>query len=165
MRTPFLASCLLAAALFAQGQTASTSASARPPITGISHISVYSADLGKSEAFYTHNLGAFKAADPENSQGVRYYFSPTQFVEVLPLPQGYTSINRLDHVAFVTSNVEAMRAYLGAHGIAVPAAVQSGSDGSRWFDVKDPEDNKVEFLQVPSTLPQVPADIYRACTV
>ena len=158
MRTPFLASCLLAAALFAQGQTASTSASARPPITGISHISVYSADLGKSEAFYTHNLGAFKAADPENSQGVRYYFSPTQFVEVLPLPQGYTSINRLDHVAFVTSNVEAMRAYLGAHGIAVPAAVQSGSDGSRWFDVKDPEDNKVEFVQVPSTLPQVPAD-------
>jgi catechol 2,3-dioxygenase-like lactoylglutathione lyase family enzyme len=103
-------------------------------------------------------LGAFKGTDPENSQGVRYYFSPTQFVEVLPLPQGYTSINRLDHVAFVTSDVEALKAYFGAHGILVPAAVQSGSDKSRWFDVKDPEDNKVEFVQLPSTPPQVPAD-------
>jgi catechol 2,3-dioxygenase-like lactoylglutathione lyase family enzyme len=130
----------------------------RPAITGISHISVYTVDPSKSEAFYVHNLGAFKGADPENSQGVRYYFSPTQFVEVLPLPAGYTSINRLDHVAFVTSDAEGMRRYLAARGIAVPSSVQNGSDGSRWFDVKDPEENKVQFVQLPPTLPQVPLD-------
>ena len=143
---------LLVPALVANGQASNS----RPSITGISHLSVYSADLGKSEAFYVHNLGAFKAADPENPQGVRYYFSPTQFVEVLPLPQGYTSINRLDHVAFITSDAEGLRRYLGAHGVTVPASVQTGSDGSRWFDVIDPEDNKVEFVQIPATLPQVP---------
>ncbi len=143
---------LLVPPLLANGQASNS----RPSITGISHLSVYSADLGKSETFYVHNLGAFKAADPENPQGVRYYFSPTQFVEVLPLPQGYTSINRLDHVAFITSDAEGLRRYLGAHGVTVPASVQTGSDGSRWFDVKDPEDNKVEFVQVPATLPQVP---------
>jgi catechol 2,3-dioxygenase-like lactoylglutathione lyase family enzyme len=155
-KKPFLAvfAVGLFAALFAQGQAANS----RPPITGISHISVYTADSQKSEAFYTHNLGAFKGIDPENPRGVRYYFSPTQFVEVLPLPPGYASINRLDHVGFVTRDLEALKAYLGAHGIVVPAAVQSGSDGSHWFDVKDPEDNKVEFVQLPSTLPQVPAD-------
>ena len=49
-----------------------------------------------------------------------------------------------------TRDVEALKAYLGTHGIAVPATAQRGSDGSRWFDVKDPEDNNVEFVQLPS---------------
>jgi catechol 2,3-dioxygenase-like lactoylglutathione lyase family enzyme len=131
---------------------------ARPAITGISHLSVYSTDPAKTDVFYEHDLGAYKAADPENPQGVRYYFSPTQFVEVLPLPAGYTSANRLDHVAFITADAEGLRRYLEAHGIAVPASVQEGSDGSRWFDVKDPEDNKVEFVQTPATPAQIPLD-------
>ncbi len=129
-----------------------------PPITGISHLSVYSADLSKTENFYVHDLGAYKGSDPENPEGVRYYFSPTQFVEVLPLPSGDSSINRLDHVAFVTADAEGLRRYLGAHGIAVPASIQNGSDGSRWFDVLDPEDNKVEFVQAPATPASVPLD-------
>jgi catechol 2,3-dioxygenase-like lactoylglutathione lyase family enzyme len=147
-----LAIILLGSVQFVSGQAS------RPAITGISHISVYTADAGKTDTFYVHDLGAVKAADPENAQGSRYYFSPTQFVEVLPLPQGYTSINRLDHVAFVTGDAEGLRGYMGAHGIAVPASVASGSDGSKWFDVQDPEDNKVEFVQVPATAPQVALD-------
>lgn len=149
---------VLALSLLASTRFAISQSDSRPPITGISHISVYVADMSKAEAFYTHDLGAFKSSDPENPQGVRYYFSPTQFVETLPLPAGYTSINRLDHVAFVTADAEAMRKYLGAHGVTVPSSVQNGSDGSRWFDVKDPEDNKVEFVQNPTSLPQVPND-------
>jgi catechol 2,3-dioxygenase-like lactoylglutathione lyase family enzyme len=149
-----VAGILFAAIQIAGGQESVS----RPAITGISHLSVYVADPAKAEAFYVHNLGAFKAADPENPQGVRYYFSPTQFVEALPLPQGETSVNRLDHVAFVTADADALRKYLGAHGIAVPASVTNGSDGSKWFDVQDPEDNKVEFVQVPATAPQVPLD-------
>lgn len=141
-------------ALFAAGQ----SASGRPPITGISHISVYVADAGKAEAFYVHDLGAFKGTDPEDARGVRYYFSPVQFVEVLPLPPGYTSINRLDHVAFATPDADGLRRYMAAHGMTVPASVQSGSDGSRWFEVRDPEDNKVQFVQAPANPPQVPLD-------
>ncbi len=149
-----LAALLLVSLQFVNGQASNS----RPPITGISHISVYSADAGKTEMFYVHNLGAFKAADPENSQGVRYYFSPAQFVEVLPLPQGPASINRLDHVAFATADAEGLKNYLGAHGVSVPASVETGSDGSKWFDVKDPEDNKVEFVQASATAPQVPLD-------
>jgi catechol 2,3-dioxygenase-like lactoylglutathione lyase family enzyme len=149
-----LATLALFPALLANGQGSGS----RPPITGISHISVYVTDAGKAEAFYVHDLGAFKATDPENSLGVRYYFSPSQFVEVLPLPQGDTSINRLDHVAFATKNAEGLRKYMGANGIAVPSSVQTGPDGSQWFDVKDPEDNKVQFVQAPAKLPQVPLD-------
>jgi catechol 2,3-dioxygenase-like lactoylglutathione lyase family enzyme len=128
--------------------TCARAQASRPPITGISHISIYSTDGAKTETFYVHDLGGVKRADPENVQGVRYYFSPIQFVEVLPLPAEHT-ISRLDHVAFATTDAQALKAYMGAHGIAVPAKLEKGDDGSRWFDVQDPEGNKVEFVQPP----------------
>jgi catechol 2,3-dioxygenase-like lactoylglutathione lyase family enzyme len=99
---------------------ACAAAPARPPITGVSHIAVYAADPIKSERFYAHDLGAAKGADPENPRGVRYYFAPAQFVEVLPLPDGPPSINRLDHVAFATPDAGGLRDYLAARKIAVP---------------------------------------------
>lgn len=129
---------------------------ARPAITGVSHIAVYAADPAKSEQFYVHDLGAIKGSDPESAQGARYYFSPTQFVQVLPLPAGSTSINRLDHVAFATPDVGRLRAYLASKQITVPKRTERGSDGSEWFSVLDPEGNKIEFVQPPPHLPAVP---------
>ena len=136
----------LAVGLGALMLAASAHAETRPSITGVSHIAVYSADPVKSEAFYTHDLGATKGSDPENPAGARYYFSASQFVEVLPLPSN-AGVNRLDHVAFATVDAEGLRQYLAAHKIAVPAHVSKGSDGSLWFDVTDPEGNRVEFVQ------------------
>ncbi len=87
---------------------------------------------------------------------MRYYFNRVQFVEVLPLPDGPPSINRLDHAAFNVTNAEDMRRYLGAHGITVPAVVSSASDGSRYFEVRDPEDNRIQFVQAPQQPRPVP---------
>jgi catechol 2,3-dioxygenase-like lactoylglutathione lyase family enzyme len=142
----------LAPVLLAQGQTVES----RPAITGISHLSVYNSDSAKTESFYVHDLGGIKRDDPENPKGVRFYFSPIQFIEVLPLPTGEASINRLDHVAYNTTNAEELRRYLAAHHITVPSGVQSGSDGSRWFEVNDPEGNKVQFVQAPAKPAPVP---------
>ena len=128
----------------------------RPPITGVSHIAVYAKDSINAERFYAHDLGGLKGGDPEQPNGTRYYFSPTQFVEVLPLPSGYASISRLDHVAFATADVDALRIYLMAKHITVPMRSSRGSDGSQWFDVTDPEGNKIEFVQPPDNLPTVP---------
>ena len=142
----------------ATASAALAAAPPRPAITGISHIAVYAAAPAKSEHYYVHDLGAVKGADPENPAGVRYYFSSTQFVEVLPLPQGSASINRLDHVAFTTQEVRALRAYLVANKVAVTQTIQNGSDGSQWLDVTDPEGNRIEFVQPPGerALPEVP---------
>lgn len=137
---------------------AATSDSARPLITGVSHIAVYAADPAKSERFYVHDLGAVKGRDPENPDGVRYYFAPTQFVEVLPLPSGPPSINRLDHVAFITVDAERLRSYLAAKQVAVPKNAQRGNDGSSWLDVLDPEGNRVEFVQPPDHPPDIPVN-------
>ncbi len=122
----------------------------RPKLTGISHLAVYTTDPAKAETFYVHDLGAIKGPDPENPAGVRYSFSAAQFVEVLPLPTGPASVNRLDHAAFNTSDADAMRKYLQAHGVEVPSSTTKASDGSQYFEVKDPEGNKVQIVQPPA---------------
>jgi hypothetical protein len=73
---------LTAAAVLAAGSAAAATPE-RPPITAVSHVGVYAADMAKTETFYVHDMGAVKRADPENPAGVRYYFAATQFVEVL----------------------------------------------------------------------------------
>ena len=133
-----LAALALAQAALAQQQ--------RPQITGIAHMAVYASDAAATERFYTQGLGAVKATDPENPKGAVYRLSAAQSVEVLPLPAQH-SISRLDHLAFATPDVAAMHAYLAAHDVKDLGAVQHGSDGSQWFTVKDPEGNRVQFVQ------------------
>jgi catechol 2,3-dioxygenase-like lactoylglutathione lyase family enzyme len=118
----------------------------RPKITGISHLAVYTSDVAATDHYYREIVGAGKAGDPENPAGVRYYFSATQFVEVLPPPPD-AGVNRLDHGGFNTVNAEGMRKYLAAKGWKTPASVTKASDGSRWFEVLDPEGNKIQFVQ------------------
>jgi catechol 2,3-dioxygenase-like lactoylglutathione lyase family enzyme len=124
-------------------------AQARPPITGVSHIAVYTSHPEAAERYYIHDIGLLKGTDPENPSGVRYYVNPTQFVEVLPLPPG-DAPTRLDHLAYITTDAEALRLYLAAHKVDVPTSVEHGSDGSLWFHVKDPEGNVVGFVQPPA---------------
>ena len=118
----------------------------RPPITGISHMCVYAHDLTASDNFYGHILGATKAPDPQDPAGTRYYFSPTQFVEVLPLPADHT-ISRMACVAYTTPDAAALHGYLAAHNVAHLSELRTSADGARWFDTQDPEGNKVQFLQ------------------
>lgn len=59
----------LAAACVACLAPAAHAAPARPPITGVSHIAVYSSNRAASEHFYVHDLGAIKGSDPENARG------------------------------------------------------------------------------------------------
>jgi catechol 2,3-dioxygenase-like lactoylglutathione lyase family enzyme len=144
-----VAAALVMSAVTVTGSAQTTSA--RPKITGISHLAVYTSDASATDHYYAGILGAAKMADPENAQGVIYAFSATQYIEVLPLPAN-AGVNRLDHIAFNTTNADGMRKYLAAKGWKVPDYVNHGTDESRWFAVEDPEGNKVEFVQ-PSATP------------
>ena len=143
-----LLSCLFAAAFFLTSNVA-TAQHARPKITGISHIAVYTSDPQATNHYYTELIGAAREADPENPQGVRYAINATQFVEVLPLPPN-SGINRLDHTGWKVENAEEMRLYLADKGWKTPAKITRNSDGSRSFRVHDPEGNMVEFVQPPA---------------
>jgi catechol 2,3-dioxygenase-like lactoylglutathione lyase family enzyme len=118
----------------------------RPAITGISHMCVYTSDANASDHFYGHILGGTKGPDPQNANGTRYYFSPTQFVEVLPLPADH-GLSRMACVAYNTQDAGGLLRYLRAHGVNDLSELRTGSDGSRWFQTKDPEGNQVEFIQ------------------
>jgi len=130
----------------------------RPRITGISHIAVYTSNAAATDHYYSEIIGAVKMADPETPKGVKYALSSTQFVEVLPLPAD-AGINRLDHIGWKTDDAEAMRRYLGSKAWKVPGQVERGADGSRWFTVKDPEGNKVEFVQPAAELKPLDAPL------
>ena len=53
----------------------------------------------------------------------------------------------MDHVAFATTDADALHSYFVAHHYGDIDAVKSGSDGSKWFFTRDPEGNRVEFFQ------------------
>jgi catechol 2,3-dioxygenase-like lactoylglutathione lyase family enzyme len=118
----------------------------RPAITGISHMCVYAHDMAASDNFYGHILGATKAPDPQDPTGTRYYFSPTQFVEVLPLPADHT-ISRMACVAYTTPDAAGLLHYLHAHNLEHLSELHTSTDGGHWFDTRDPEGNTVQFLQ------------------
>jgi catechol 2,3-dioxygenase-like lactoylglutathione lyase family enzyme len=147
MSRQFLAVASLS--VFAAASVSAQPSAMRPQITGISHLAIYTSDPAATEHYYTVIVGAAKLPDPENPQGVRYAVSSTQFIEVLPLPAG-AGVNRLDHSAWNTASAEGMRKYFAAKGWSVPAHLQHGVDGSRWFEVLDPEGNKVQFVQPPA---------------
>ena len=135
--------------LFAGTGLNAQSTPSRPKITGISHLAVYTSDPAATERYYTVAIGAVKQPDPESPKGVRYALSPAQFIEVLPLPAD-AGVNRMDHAAFNTVDAEGMRKYLAAKGWQTPASVISQTDGSRMFEVKDPEGNRIQFVQPPA---------------
>ena len=153
MQTRFVVAALAAASFVTAAAAAATAAAqtapTRPKITSISHMAVYTSDAAAAEHFYTVVVGAAKLPDPENPRGVRYALSATQFIEVLPLPAD-AGIRRMDHTAWNTESAEGMRKYLAAKGWKVPAHVERGADGSRWFEVLDPEGNKVQFVEPPA---------------
>ncbi len=124
-----------------------TAAQNRPAITGISHVIFYSDNLAQSREFYGTLLGWQPVPAMGSAPGLRFYPNHAQYVELLPAPSPGQP-DRLDLVAFETRNVEALRVYLAAKGVAVPPAVTVEHDGSRSIQVRDPENNVVEFTQL-----------------
>ena len=143
----------LLASLLALSFPAAQAAKARPPITGVSNIGLYTTNPAATEHFFVFDIGAAKAPDPEDPAGQRYYINATQFVEVLPAPSDKSPAD-LDHTGYVTTDARALRAYLVANA-AKPGKLETGTDGSRWFRVTDPEGNVVEFVQNPAHGPSL----------
>jgi catechol 2,3-dioxygenase-like lactoylglutathione lyase family enzyme len=118
----------------------------RPAITGISHLTLFAGDISKSEAFYGTLLGWKQVPATGAEPGVRFYANHLQYVELLSPPSPGLA-DRLDGVAFATSNADALRSYLASKGVKVPDAITVESNGDQDFEVRDPEGNKVGFTQ------------------
>ena len=127
--------CLLAVPLLAKEPT-------RPPITGIAGVRIYASNPAESQKFYSERLQL-----PRSSCGadcMRYDVGRGQFVEVL------NAAGRNNEMAIVllrTPDADGLRKFIAARGIKVPGALTRNPDGSREFEVTDPEGHRVGFYQ------------------
>ena len=132
-------------------------AQSRPPITGIAHIRLYSADLHASSAFYGQLLGLPSGHNTCLGIG-RPCFSVNgrQHVELQQITGGAPD-NLLAEVAFSTPDVLGMREFFLAQKIAADPILKDGT-GTSYFTFRDPEGHPFAFVQETSGGFFTPAD-------
>jgi len=112
----------------------------RPAITGFSHVAFYTASPEAARHFYLDLLGL----EPGEQPGI-YAVGRQRVVALAQKPPEPPSF--LADIGFATPDAEGMRRYLQSRGVTVPDAVTSDPSGAHWFEVKDPEGNRIRFEQ------------------
>lgn len=122
----------------------------RPPIIGLAHIGLHTSDLAAARHFYGDMLGfqePFTVDKPSGGLMLTYFkVNDHQYIEVFP-DLSSPDADRLSHIAFETTNIHALRDYLAANGVTVPAQLKPGLDGNVSMMIKDPEGHNIEFVQ------------------
>ena len=124
----------------------------RPPIVGVAHIGLNTDNMDAARNFYTGMLGfqePFSLDKPGGGGLLLTYFKVNdhQFVEVFPELKEPKQ-DRLNHIAFETTDAEQLRAYLASKGVTVPEKLEPMLDGNRGFEIHDPDGHLVEFVQL-----------------
>jgi len=117
---------------------------ARPRITGIDHVSFYTTAPDGMKKLYGGVLG-LASADPIENGSITRFIIGMQWVGYSPAPDP-KSTDRMDHVAFATDNIVALRRYLTEKGIKA-SQIQGRSDHSLSIEVSDPEGRRIEFVE------------------
>ena len=151
---------ILIIAMLPLSTVSQTASAGRPHITGIDHVAFYTTEPDGVKKLYADILGLVSATPIEPGQTVRY-MSGKQWVGYSPAPDS-KSTDRMDHVAFTTDNIGALRRYLLEKGIK-PGQIEGRSDHSLSFSVKDPEGHHIEFVERPKddTAPPAPNAVSR----
>ena len=117
----------------------------RPAILGVAHIALKTKDLAAAREFYGKYLG-FAEPFPGPGGSAIFKVNDHQYIEVAPTLKD-DSEDRLDHIAFETSNARQLRDYLAGRGVKVPESLQKNADGDYSFLVADPEGHRIEFVE------------------
>ena len=140
MKTSFV---LLALGVFAGCSHAQTTAH-RPRILGIDHVSFYTTQPDGVKKLYSGTLG-LASAEPVEAGGLVRYMVGEQWIGYSAAPDPKAT-DRMDHVAFATDNIVALRKYLIAKGVKTPP-VEGHADHSLSFMLNDPEGHRIEFVE------------------
>ncbi len=146
-RTPIAMTLSLVATLFAVSLNGQDQPG-RPPITGIAHVRLWSADPHKALNFYSNILG-LTARDAGCAGMVRpcYIISDHQQVALAEVTPGSPE-PLLAEIAFATVDAVGMHRYLQAHSVPVQAVTRD-FNGTMHFSVPDPEGLRIVFVQPP----------------
>jgi catechol 2,3-dioxygenase-like lactoylglutathione lyase family enzyme len=131
---------LLILAAFQLSASAQSHPAERPRITGIDHVSFYTTAPDGVRNLYAEILG-LAPADPIESGGTIRYMVGQQWVGYSAAPDPKAT-DRMDHVAFTTDNIVALRRYLVGKGISA-SKIEGRSDHSLFLVVNDPEGHHI----------------------
>ena len=142
---------VLAVTVYRAGAVEQTPAAARPRITGISHVALRTTDVSAARRFYGA-LRGLKDRPIAGTSRIAFDIGGRQHLLVEP---GLTPVEdeRLDHVAFETSDIKALGAYLSSRGVPAARAERQKiasppcDPGAIW--VNDPDGHLIEFVQAP----------------
>jgi catechol 2,3-dioxygenase-like lactoylglutathione lyase family enzyme len=133
------------------------SAVVRPAILGIDHAAFKVRDLAAADRFYGTVLGLPSSPGAMTPPSHVFHLSRRQriVVEGDLAPEGD---ERLSHVAFATSDLTALSAYLRAKGIAADGPRTHGCS-ERALRARDPDGHLIEFVEEPiAAIPARAAD-------
>jgi len=126
----------------------------RPQILGIARIAFRVSSIAPARGFYGHSLG-LAAVSAASGGCVRYRVNDRQEIAIEPgLPADEDE--RLSYLAWETSNVDALAAYLRAHGVtpeAQPPTTACAATSPRALWVKDPDGHLLAFVESHPTKP------------
>lgn len=131
-------------------------------IKGIAHLAFTVTDMEKALGFYVDGLGftkAFELADDAGKPWIVYLkVAPGQFIELFyhgikgPAPTrnqaGYA------HLCLEVDDIEAIAQQMADAGIPLDIPVQQGKDLNRQCWVRDPDGNRIEFMEMHPDSPQ-----------
>ena len=119
---------------------------ARPKITGIAHVRVYSTNLDNSRKFYGKII-ALAPGTPGCAGRAQSCFAVNdhQQIEIISASTPANS-NFLAEVALTTNDVGEMRRYLIAHCVTA-GAISKDANGAQHFELLDPEGHPIAFVQ------------------
>lgn len=137
-------SSVLILALVATPGFGQTHTAVRPHILGVDHVAFYTTAPDGVRKLYSDLLG-LAAADPVEAGQIARYLVGAQWVGYSPAADSKAT-DRMDHFAFRTDNIAALRRYLVDKGFQ-PSQIQGRSDHSLYFTMKDPEGYAVEFVE------------------
>jgi catechol 2,3-dioxygenase-like lactoylglutathione lyase family enzyme len=157
LRDPGFGTALVVALLVGQSYSQAAAAKAgqpvaRPPIIGVAHIGLRTADMAAARSFYGGILGLQEASDkPAAGAGelkiACFRANDHQYVELFP-ELSDPKMDRLTDIAFETKDAEHLRVYMASKGVKVPGVLEPTQDGNRGFKVQDPDGHVVEFVEV-----------------
>jgi catechol 2,3-dioxygenase-like lactoylglutathione lyase family enzyme len=130
--------------IFALAASAQSKPPRRPHILGIDHVSFYTTQTDGVKTLYNGTLGLV-SAEPLEPGGLVRYIVGKQWVGYSTAPDP-NATDRMDHVAFTTDNIIALRKYLVANGVKAPA-IEGRANHSLSFMVADPEGHRIEFVE------------------
>jgi len=125
-------------------------------ITGIGHIAIKVKDLERSLAFYTDKLGfpeMFRLNHADGRPWLIYLrITDEQHLEIFPeavqdsAPAPDT--NGINHFCLIVEDIEKIVGQLEEKSVPLHSPLKTGADNNRQAWVRDPDGNRIEFMEI-----------------